>query len=86
MTFSPGLLQAPVTLSASAGAVVLYRVDEGVLTVADPSQSQATVELDLSVGALGARPAGFGGAQRKTMSVSLPSGGAAGKSVSVQLA
>ncbi|KAH9935095.1 polysaccharide lyase family 8 protein [Epithele typhae] len=87
-TFAPpGPLAAcgAVTVSASTSAIVIYRLDEGEITVADPTQALSNVDVTLEVDGVGTAPVGFDGRTRVTVSVPLPSGGAAGKSVTVSL-
>ena len=75
----------PVTIKASAGAVVLYRMDTGEVTVSDPTQSLGSVDVTVTPGdGGGARPKGLESGSR-TVSVKLPSGGAAGQSVTQTL-
>ncbi|KAL0579357.1 hypothetical protein V5O48_002633 [Marasmius crinis-equi] len=59
-----------VTICSSANAAVIYNADTGAVTVSDPSQSLSSVELKLTT------PGG-----EKSVSVALPTGGDAGKSV-----
>ncbi|KAH9935151.1 polysaccharide lyase family 8 protein [Epithele typhae] len=74
-----------VTVTASAGAVVVYRVDKGLLTVADPTQTLSSVDVTLEAAGANKLPAGFNGKTKVTVSVSLPSGGVAGRSVTTSL-
>ncbi|TFK90255.1 polysaccharide lyase family 8 protein [Polyporus arcularius HHB13444] len=85
VTFSPSLLDAPITVEASANSAVIYKLDEGAVTVSDPSQSVPTLELTFKVGLLGRRPRGWGRKLTKTREVVMPTGGVAGRSVSVTL-
>ncbi|KAH9910837.1 polysaccharide lyase family 8 protein [Epithele typhae] len=86
VTFTPGSGQAALTLSASAGSVVLYRMDTGGVTVSDPTQTTSSVDVTVAAAAGGTRPTGFAnGSDSVKVSVSLPSGGAAGQSVSKKL-
>ena len=67
-----------VTVAASAGSVVLYKLDEGTFTVADPTQQLVQVELSVRSSGLGLQPKGV--ENGRAMSVVLPSGGSAGQS------
>ncbi|KAI0361657.1 galactose mutarotase-like protein [Trametes cingulata] len=84
-TFVPSLLEAPVTVQTSGNAVVIYKLDEGTLTVSDPSQTLQTVQITVNVGLLGIRPRQLGSPRTRIVTVALPSGGLAGSSVSVKL-
>ena len=84
VTFKPDDA-APVTMKVSAGAIVVYRMDTGALTVSDPTQSKDKVDVTLTAGDNGAKAKGLESGSQ-TVSVSLPSGGAAGKSVTQSLA
>ncbi|KAH9918354.1 polysaccharide lyase family 8 protein [Epithele typhae] len=77
--------RAPVAVSVQEGAIVVYRLDEGKITVADPTQTLSSVEVTLEVVGQGEKPAGFGSKTRVVVSVALPSGGSAGKSVTTSL-
>ncbi|KAI1790344.1 polysaccharide lyase family 8 protein [Ganoderma leucocontextum] len=81
VSFVPGLFDAPITVQASANSVVIYKLDDGNVTVSDPSQTVPTLNLTLEVGLLGRRPEGWGGDCAKTLLFELPSGGVAGSSV-----
>ncbi|KAH9918355.1 polysaccharide lyase family 8 protein [Epithele typhae] len=84
VTFTPGLGRAPVAVSVQGGAIVVYRLDKGKVTVADPTQTLSNVEVTLEVVGPGKKPTGS--AQNESgVSVALPSGGAGGKSVTTSL-
>ncbi|KAI0752805.1 polysaccharide lyase family 8 protein [Daedaleopsis nitida] len=85
ITFAPSPIDAPLTVRASANAVVIFKLDEGVVTVADPSQSLGSVEVAMSVGPVGRRPKGWGRKLTRTLEFALPAGGVVGKSVSQAL-
>ena len=85
VAFAPGGGGAPVALRASAGAVVIYKLDEGELTVADPTQTLASVELAVTVGTSGRPPKGCSAGQTEVLDVTLPFGGVIGSSITVQL-
>ncbi|KAI0365220.1 galactose mutarotase-like protein [Pilatotrama ljubarskyi] len=87
-TFVPSLLEAPVTVQTSGNVALIYRLDEGTITVSDPSQTLKMVQLTINVGLLGIRPRqlpGLGWPRTRILNVTLPSGGLAGSSVSVKL-
>ena len=63
----------------------MYRLAKGEVTVADPSQTLASVNVSLSVSEGGNVPIGWGASLGLTMNVELPSGGIAGKSVTQSL-
>lgn len=74
-----------ITLSSSQNILVLYRVDSGDITVADPSQtlSQATVVLTVNQGLI---PPKWGTTKlARSITFSLPTGGLAGRSVTKNL-
>ena len=86
VTFAPSLLLGtPLTVAADGNAAVLYRLAKGEVTVADPSQTLASVNVSLSVSEGGNVPIGWGASLGLTMNVELPSGGIAGKSVTQSL-
>ncbi|EIW64697.1 galactose mutarotase-like protein [Trametes versicolor FP-101664 SS1] len=74
-TFVPSLFEAPITVQTNGNAVVIYDVDKRNATVSDPSQTLTTVQLSFKEGR----------SHTKTLDVTLPGGGVAGSSVSVQL-
>ena len=78
VAFTPSLLETQLTVAASAGSVVLYKLDEGTLTVADPTQQLAHIELSVRSSGLGLQPKGV--ENGRAMSVVLPSGGLVGQS------
>ena len=75
---------ADVTIKASVGAIVIYKLDDGSLTVSDPTQTQSKVDVTVTPGGSGSQLKGLESGA-KTVTVSLPSGGDAGKSVSQSL-
>ena len=83
--FVPGVFEARLTVQASAASVVLYELDKGEVTVADPSQTLAGLRVSVSVGMFGSRPKRWGSKMTKTLDVDLPSGGIAGSSVTTKL-
>ncbi|EJF60682.1 polysaccharide lyase family 8 protein [Dichomitus squalens LYAD-421 SS1] len=85
ITFVPGLLDAPITIQASANSAVIYKLDDGNVTVSDPSQTFSTLNLAIQVGLLGRRPKGWGSERTRTISFTLPGGGMAGSSVTKAL-
>ena len=80
-TFVPGLLDAPITVQTSGTSAVIYKLDEGEVTVSDPSQTLPALNIAVQVGPLGRRPKGWGSKRTKSLSLTLPSGGTAGSSV-----
>ena len=81
VTFEPGLLDAPITIHASANSAVIYKLDEASVTVSDPSQVVPTLNLTIEVWPLGWRPKGWEDDRTKTLLFELPSGGIAGSSM-----
>ncbi|KAI0639372.1 galactose mutarotase-like protein [Trametes polyzona] len=77
-TFTPSLLGPTITVGANANAVAIYKVDEGTLTVSDPSQKLSTVQFTVKKGF-------WGWSRDKVVDVALPTGATAGSSVSVKV-
>ncbi|KAK1228704.1 hypothetical protein PQX77_008198 [Marasmius sp. AFHP31] len=70
VTFS----DAAITICSSANAAVIYEVSTGSVTVSDPSQSLASVDLKITTSGID-----------KVLSFTLPTGGDAGKSMTQTL-
>lgn len=85
VTFTPSPVDASITIQASANSAVIYKLDEGTVTVSDPSQKVTTLQLSFEVDMVGRRPRGWGSELTKTVEVVMPTGGLGGKSVSVTL-
>ncbi|KAG1755247.1 polysaccharide lyase family 8 protein [Suillus paluster] len=75
---------APITVTASANAAILYRVDSGTLTVSDPSQTLSELSVEMTAGD-GVRPNGWGSQNTFIIYFTLPSGSSAGSSVACVL-
>ncbi|EJF66671.1 galactose mutarotase-like protein [Dichomitus squalens LYAD-421 SS1] len=73
-TFTPSGKDA-ITVQSSGNSVVMYKLNDGTVTVSDPSQSQKTLHLSVTTGR----------AQARALDVDLPQGGEAGKSVTQTL-
>jgi hypothetical protein len=71
---------APITISSSGNTAIIYRFDDAAIVVSDPSQTLASVEIDLSLGP-GRKPPQWGPGREKSFVIKLPSGGRAGSSV-----
>ncbi|KIJ68409.1 polysaccharide lyase family 8 protein [Hydnomerulius pinastri MD-312] len=78
-TFQPAGY-APITISTTANAAVIYRMDSGNVTVSDPSQTLSQLTVEMSVGD-GLKPQGWGNENTITLTFSLPSSGSAGSSI-----
>lgn len=84
ITFSPDVESAPVTMSVDGNMAVVYKLQSGVVTVSDPSQSLSTATVTLSLGD-GASPERWKGSSRtNTLNFALPGGGLAGSSVTLE--
>lgn len=76
---------APITIVSSGNIVLVYRLDMGTLTIADPSQRLDAVSVVVILGS-GKKPSKWGIEQRKVFNFVLPSNGLAGSSVSQNIA
>ena len=76
---------ANVTVSSNINSAIIYYRSEGEIVVSDPSQTSATLVLDLEVGNTGKKAPGFEGGVQRRLVFALPSGGLAGSSVSQSL-
>ncbi|OBZ79298.1 Chondroitinase-AC, partial [Grifola frondosa] len=83
--FAPSTLEAAITVESTGNAVVLWRLDQGSVTVSDPSQMLSDVQLTFTVGPLGNRPSGWGPRYSKQLSFVLPTDGLAGSSLTQKL-
>ncbi|KAF8626538.1 hypothetical protein AX15_004841 [Amanita polypyramis BW_CC] len=81
VTFTPCGNCASVTVQADGNIAVIYRVETGDITVADPSQTLAAVELTFVLSPEGRPPSSWGGGLEKSIIIPLPTGGQAGSSV-----
>jgi len=72
---------APITIKASGNIALMYRLETGNVTVADPSQHLGTVSVVMILGP-GNKPPKWGVEQIKAFQFALPSDGLAGSSVS----
>jgi len=80
---SPGF--ADVTVSSDINSAIIYHRSKGEVVVSDPSQTAPTLILDLETGIVGRRAPGFEDGPRRTLVLTLPSGGLTGSSVSQSL-
>ncbi|KAG1783909.1 polysaccharide lyase family 8 protein [Suillus placidus] len=71
---------APITVTTSANAAVLYRVESGTVTVSDPSQTLSELTVEMTAGD-GVKPKGWGSQNTLIIYFILPSSGSAGSSV-----
>lgn len=72
---------APITITASGNIALMYKLETGNITVADPSQHLVAVSVVMILG-LGNNPPKWGVEKMKTFQFALPSDGLAGSSVS----
>ncbi|KAI0639371.1 polysaccharide lyase family 8 protein [Trametes polyzona] len=75
---------ATIKVQSTGNVNVILRMDTWTVTVADPTQSLASVTLTFTLGS-GSAPAGWGTSKTKTVQISLPTGGLAGSSVTQNL-
>ena len=80
---SPGF--ADVTVSSDINSAIIYHRSKGGVVVSDPSQTESSLVLGLETGIIGKRPPGFEAGSRRTLVLTLPTGGLAGSSVSQSL-
>ncbi|KAG1833845.1 polysaccharide lyase family 8 protein [Suillus variegatus] len=71
---------APITVTASANAAILYRVESGNVTVSDPSQTLSELTIEMTAGD-GVKPKGWCLQNTLIIHFTLPSSGSAGSSV-----
>ncbi len=81
ITFTPCEGWASITILADSNIAIIYRVDTGSITVADPSQTLDTVELVFIVSPIGWSSPNWGSGLVETITIALPNGGQAGSSV-----
>ncbi|KAG2366568.1 polysaccharide lyase family 8 protein [Suillus spraguei] len=79
-TFQLDESYAPITITTSANAVVLYRVESGTVTVSDPSQTLSELSVEMTAGD-GVKPKGWSSQNTLIIHFTLPSSGLAGSSV-----
>ena len=75
---SPGF--SDVTVSSDINSAIIYHRSVGEIVVSDPSQTAASLVLDLEAGRTGKKAPGFEDGPRR-LAFALPSGGLAGSSV-----
>ena len=75
---------APITVNTTGSSNVILKLDTLTVTVADPTQLLTTLTLTFTLGS-GTPPSGWGSAQSKTITFSLPQGGVAGSSLTQTL-
>ncbi|KAK2461889.1 hypothetical protein APHAL10511_006352 [Amanita phalloides] len=85
ITFTPCEHWASVTIAANDNVVLIYRIETGEITVADPSQALTTVELMFISSPEGQSPPNWGDGLVKYFIIRLPSGGRAGSSVTQKI-
>lgn len=73
--------EAPIEVQASGSSNIIFRMDSWTLTVADPTQLLASVNVTFTLGS-GTPPPGWGSSRTKSVQLELPSGGEVGSSVS----
>jgi len=73
---------ADVTVASNINSAIIYHRSTGEIVVSDPSQTAATLTLDLEAGTAGKKPPGFEAGSQRSLVFTLPSGGLAGSSVS----
>ncbi|KAF9531952.1 polysaccharide lyase family 8 protein [Crepidotus variabilis] len=83
-TFNPTGF-APITLTVNGNVVLIYKLKEGKITLADPSQSMKAIEVLLVAEGGASKPLGWGQDSAKTLTTQLPSGGSAGSSVTISI-
>lgn len=71
---------APITVTISANAAILYRVESGTVTVSDPSQTLSELAVNMTAGN-GVKPKGWGSQNTLIIDFTLPCSGSAGSSV-----
>jgi len=76
---------AHVTVSSDINSAIIYHRSTGEVVVSDPSQTAATLVLDLEAGPVGKKAPGFECEAERRLVFTLPSGGLAGSSVSQSL-
>nr|VWO96784.1 Hyaluronate lyase (EC (Hyaluronidase) (HYase) [Ganoderma boninense] len=69
-TFTPSGKDT-ITIKSSGNSIVIFKLNDGTVTVSDPSQTLRTLHLSITTGS----------SQASTFDVDLPQGGEAGKSV-----
>jgi Polysaccharide lyase family 8, super-sandwich domain/Polysaccharide lyase family 8, C-terminal beta-sandwich domain len=75
-----------IILSADANSAIIYKIDDGTVTVSDPSQNKTSVTVQLEVlDGSGCDPTGFGQSSVRSLVYQLPVGGLAGSSVTQSL-
>ena len=74
VTFSPGAGQASITLSANRNIAMIYRIGTRETTVSDPSQKLTSVDVTFRQGST-----------NRKLTIALPTGGRAGRSVTKTL-
>ena len=72
---------ANVTISSDTNSAIIYHRSTGEVVVSDPSQTAATLVVDLEAGTVGAPAPGFEAGSQRSLTFALPSGGLAGSSV-----
>jgi hypothetical protein len=73
---------ANLTMSSNGNSAVIYQLNTGSITVSDPSQTLAKLDVKLKVGSLGNKPPHWGKVSSHNLSFHLPISGSAGSSVS----
>lgn len=77
---------APITVKSNGNANLIFHMDTWTVTVADPTQTLASITLTFTLGS-GSVPSGWPGGSSKTTSltITLPAGGEIGSSISQSL-
>lgn len=76
------MLDAAVTISSNGNSAIMYNYNTGNVTVSDPSQTLAMLQVNLQVGLVGKKPPHWGWELAHSFTFELPAGGLAGGSVS----
>jgi len=84
VTFTPRASCAPITISSTGNIALIYRLDLGVITVSDPSQTLNNVTVTLTVG-YGRKPPRWGSGRNKDLFFDLPTDEKIGSSVTQAL-
>ncbi|KAF5386914.1 hypothetical protein D9615_002000 [Tricholomella constricta] len=84
VTFNPQPTSASLTVAVNGNAALIFKMEEGLLTLSDPAQRLANVQATLGLGS-GPIPSWWEGDRNKTVAFVLPGGGLAGSSVTKQI-
>ncbi|KAG6819802.1 hypothetical protein H0H93_008497 [Arthromyces matolae] len=82
--YNPNPVLASLTVAVDGNAALIYRPEQGLLTLSDPSQLLTSVRVKLSLGP-GLAPTWWTGDREKTVVFSLPKDGLAGSSLTQRM-